>query len=205
MKNQQFPENLDFKKQVHDAFIIIHSMGDFSVGSYSGLDILIPYYLRNKYPFKIYHCYNPQEFLDVLKNDKTKYIWIIGHGWRGGITFKWTKSYHERLERLPKRTLFPYAKIRENLGQFPKKSFIAQFHCNHIDNTYEHNESLIEILLDPLEESHYYVTEGISNVVSTWLAARDLIPGIQRESASESEIQYGIEQDTGGCSFIRLI
>jgi len=180
-------------------------MGSFSTGSYVGLDILIPHYIRNRYPFKIYHCYNPQEFLDVLKNDMAKYIWIIGHGWRGGITFKWMKSPRKWFSRKPSRTLFPYAKIRENLNQFPKKLFIAQFHCNHLDSTYTHNESLVEILLDSFEESHYYITDDLSHVVSIWYATRDLVSHIERVSVPESEIQRDIEPDSGGTSFIHLI
>ena len=203
-KNQQFPENLDIRNREHDAFVIIHSLGS-SIGSYVGLDILIPHYIRNRFPFKIYHCYNPQEFLDVLKNDKAKYLWIIGHGWRGGITFKWTTSFRGFLYHKQNRTLFPYAKIRENLDQYPKKAFIAQFHCNHIDKTYAQNESLVEILLDTFEESHYYITEDLSNVVSTWFATRELKSRIQRTSVSEAEIQQGVEPDSGGCSWIQLI
>lgn len=205
LKNQQFPENLDIRGQDHDAIIIIHSMGSFSVYSYVGLDILIPHFIRNKFPFMIYHCYNPQEFLDVLKNDKAKYLWIIGHGWQGGITFKWMKSSLERSSRKTSRTLFTYAKIRDDLGQFPKKAFIAQFHCNHFDKTYTHNESLVEILLDSFEESHYYITDGVSHVASIWFAMRDLIPNVKRTSIAELEIQSDLEQDSGGCSWLDII
>lgn len=111
LKNQQFPENLDIHQKDHDAFIIIHSMGTFSAGSYSGLDILIPHFIKNRYPFKIYHCYNPQEFLDVLRNEKAKYNWIIGHGWRGGITFKWMRSFWEGRSKKPKKHNFPMRRL----------------------------------------------------------------------------------------------
>jgi hypothetical protein len=205
LKNQQFPEKLDIRNRDHDAFIIIHSMGAFSSYSYVGLDLLIPHYIRNRFPFKIYHCHNPQEFLDVLKNDKAKYLWIIGHGWQGGITFKWMKSPLERYSRKSKRTLFPYAKIRDDLDQFPKKAFIAQFHCNHFDKTYAYNESLVEILLDTFEDSHYYITDRVSHVISIWFAMRELIPNVTRKSVTESEIQSGIEQDSGGCSWLDII
>jgi len=205
LKNQQFPEKLDITLQDHDAIIIIHSMGSFSAYSYVGLDLLIPHFIQNRFPFKIYHCYNPQEFNDILKNDKAKYLWIIGHGWRGGITFKWMKYPQKRFFRKSNRTLFPYAKIKENQGIFPKKAFIAQFHCNHFDNTYTHNESLIEILLDSLEESHYYITEGVSHVVSIWFAMRDLMPNVKRPGIVDLEIQSDLEKDNGGCSWIHLI
>lgn len=193
LKNQQFPENLDIKKKEHDAFIIIHSMGSFSAGSYVGLDILIPYYIRNKFPFKIYHCFNPQEFLDVLRNDNTKYVWIIGHGWRGGITFKWMKSLRARFSRKPQKTQFSYAKIRDDLSQFPRKSFIAQFHCNHIEKKFTHNESLVEILLDSYDDSNYYITENLTHIISIWFAIRELVSHVQRTSVSESEIQSDLK------------
>jgi len=200
LKNQQFPENLDIRQKDHDAFIIIHSMGSFSAGSYAGLDNLIPHYIRHRFPFKIYHCYNPQEFLEVLRNDKTKYLWIIGHGWRGGITFKWMSFFWEGLFRKPKKTQFPYAKIRDSLSPYPKKSFIVQFHCNHIEKKFTHNESLVEILLDDRTESEYYITEGLTHVISIWFASRELVSRIRRIGVSESEVQPDPEIDYScGC------
>jgi hypothetical protein len=199
LKNQQFPENLDIHQRDHDAFIIIHSMGSFSVGSYCGLDILIPFYTKNRYPFKIYHCYNPQEFLDVLRNEKAKYIWIIGHGWRGGITFKWMRSFWEGILKKPKKTQFPYAKIRDNLNEIPKKLFIVQFHCNHIEKAFSDNESLVELLLDDQAVSDAYITENLTHVISIWFASRDLIRKIKRTSIPESEIPKEIESE-GSCN-----
>jgi len=197
LKNQQFPENLDIRITDHDAFIIIHSMGSFSAGSYPGLDLLIPYFIHHRFPFKIYHCYNPQEFLEVLRNEKAKYVWIIGHGWRGGITFKWMRFFRDSIFRKPKKTQFPYAKIRDNLSQYPKKSFIVQFHCNHIEKKFTHNESLVEILLDNNKDSDYYITDGLTHIISIWFASRELILKIKRINISESEIQPDLE--TGGC------
>ncbi|MDD5189147.1 MAG: hypothetical protein PHF57_13155, partial [Methanoregula sp.] len=82
LKNQQFPEDLNPCQQDHDAFVIIHSMGVYFLG-YAGFDILINYFTSERYAFKIYHCYNPEDFKKVLKNERAKYIWIFGHGWRG--------------------------------------------------------------------------------------------------------------------------
>lgn len=205
LKNQQFPENLDIRNRDHDAFVVIHSMGSFSIYRYVGLDILIRYFISKKYPFKIYHCYNPQEFQEVLKNERAKYLWIIGHGWRGGITFKWMKSSGERFSRKKKRTLFPYAKIRGDLDQFPKKAFIAQLHCNHFDRTYAYNESLVEILLDTSADSQYYITDSLSFMLFNWFAIKDLIRNTERLPVAAPEIQYGIEPDSGGCSWIDII
>jgi hypothetical protein len=195
LKNQQFPENLDIRQINHDAFIIVHSMGSFSIGSYAGLDILIPHFIHQRFPFKIYHCYNPQEVLEVLRNDKTKFIWIIGHGWRGGITFKWMRFFWEGLFHKPKKTQFPYAKIRDTLSKYPKKSFIVQFHCNHIEKKFTHNESLVEILLEDSTESEYYITESLTHVISIWFASRELVSRIRRISISESDVQPDPEID----------
>jgi hypothetical protein len=184
-KNQQFPENLDIRTQDHDAFIAIHSLDFFSIGPFIGMENLISHYTKNEIPFKIYHCYNPTEFLEVLKNEKTKYVWIFGHGWRGGITFKWRKTIRELVSREPKKTTFAYVKIRENLNQFPKKSFIAQFHCNHLDNTYPSNESLVEILSDSFETSNYYITDDQSHFFSIWFATRDLASQVKRKNSQE--------------------
>jgi len=193
LKNQQFPDDLDIHQRDHDAFIIIHSMGSFSAGLYSGLDILIPFFTKNRYPFKIYHCYNPQEFIDVLRNEKAKYILIIGHGWRGGITFKWMRFFWEGILKKPKKTQFPYAKIRDNLNDIPKKLFIVQFHCNHIEKAFSDNESLVELLLDDQAGSDAYITDDLINIISIWLASRDLIRRIKRTSIPESEIPNEIE------------
>jgi hypothetical protein len=199
LKNQQFPTNLDINTREHDAFIIVHSMDSSAASLSIGLGVLVPYYIHNRFPFKIYHCYNPHEFLEVLKNPNAKYVWIFGHGWRGGITFKWMCSLRNVLARKPNKTHFAYASIRKNLEQYPQKLFIGQFHCNHIEKKFEHNESLVEILLSPSDKARYYITDKATFVFSVWFATRDLLNPIVREKALEYEISPEIDDECTCC------
>jgi len=196
LKNQQFPPNLDSASQDHDGFIVIHSLGFFNSISYPGFDILIQFFVSKKYPFKIYHCYNLEDFKSILKNKKAKYIWIFGHGWRGGITFKWTRKLSHLLT--PNKTQFSYEKIQTDLEKYPRKLFIGQFHCNHIAKTIPDNISLPEILLDPSNDSYYYVTDWKMNTISIWVAVRQLLKEVKR---NEVPVTFANEdQYAGGCS-----
>ena len=178
LKNQQFPPNLDSAHQDHDGLIINHSLGFFNSISYPGFDILIQFFVSKKYPFKIYHCYNSEDFKQVLKNEKARYIWIFGHGWRGGITFKWTRKFSHLLT--PNKNRFSYKKIQDDLGNYPRKLFIGQFHCNHIEKTIPDNISLPETLLAPSNDSTYYVTDWKMNTISIWIAVRKIVKEVKR-------------------------
>jgi hypothetical protein len=171
LTNQKFPDNLNTKLQEHDAFIIIHSMGIQSFGSYVGVDRLIRIFIREQYPFRIYHCYNPEEFIEILKNDKTKYIWIFGHGWRGGIGFKWTHTICDWLLRKNKKTYFDYSEIQKLSEKIPKKLFIAQLHCNHCEKASRETLSLVELLLKTYDDAFdYYVTTDYQHIFTIWYA-----------------------------------
>ena len=195
LKNQQFPQNLNSDSQDHDGFIVIHSMGH-NFMSYPGFDILISFFISNRYPFKIYHCYNPGDFKNVLSNERTKYIWIFGHGWRGGITFKWTRKLLHLLT--PNKTQFSYKKIQDELEKYAKKLFIGQFHCNHLVKTSPDNISLPEILLDPSNDSNYYVTDWKMNTISIWVAVKKLVKEVKRNEILVPVVED--DQNAGGCS-----
>ena len=81
----------------------------------SGVDLLIRHFLKNKEPYKIYRCFNPPRFKEVIEDGKAKNLWIFGHGSRGSIQFgKKDKLCYSEFEGL-------------NLP----KVWIAQFHCCH--------------------------------------------------------------------------
>ena len=196
LKNQQFPYNLDSIRVDHDAFIIIHSMSATST-DYPGFGLLIKYFSTLRYPFKIYHCYNPEDFKNVLMNEKTKYIWIFGHGWRGGIAFKWTRSLSHIFT--PNKTVFSYKQIKENSEKYPKKLFIGQFHCNHIAKSNPDCIPLPEILFNPSNNFEYYVPNWKMNSLSIWVAIRHLIKGVKR---TEVSVPIGEEdQNNNGCPY----
>jgi hypothetical protein len=197
LKNQQFPEDLNPCQQDHDAFVIIHSMGVYFLG-YAGFDILINYFTSERYAFKIYHCYNPEDFKKVLKNERAKYIWIFGHGWRGGVTFKWTRSISHLLT--PNKSQLSYKKIQDELEKYPKKLFIGQFHCNHIAKTIPDNVSLPEILLETSNDSNYYVSNWKMNTISIWFAIRKLVKEVKRTEVPITVNEN--EPNAGGCTII---
>jgi hypothetical protein len=184
LTNQQFPRNLDTSVQDHDGFIVNHSLGRFNTLPYSGFDILIPFFIAKKYAFKIYHCYNTDDFTAVLKNEKVRYLWIFGHGWRGGITFKWTRKLSCLLMR--NRSRISYYKICSELENCPKKKFIGLFHCSHLDRSEPDNISAPELLLDTSDGSTYYLTDGKMNTISIWFAIRKCINDVKRTEISET-------------------
>jgi hypothetical protein len=178
LPNQQYPQDLDPSVQDHDGFIVNHSLGFLNTVPYSGFDILISFFIEKNYPFKIYHCYNPDEFISVLKNEKVKYLWIFGHGWKGGITFKWVHFLAKT------RTRISYNKIHNELKNSPRKKFVGQFHCSHVDTTEPDNLSAPELLLDVSDNSYYYLPNTKMNVISIWFAIRECIKDVKRTGIS---------------------
>lgn len=180
--NQQYPENLDSLNTIHDAFVLIHSMG--GNGIVPGLDNLIAAFKAKGYPFKIYHCYTKEDFKVVLANENAKYVWIFGHGWRGGITFKWKPSITDILHlKRKKQTNFQYSDLIDDQITYPSKDFIAQLHCNHIAKKSPSNISLPEILMgDNITPEMYHVSDYYNNPYSVWFTTRKLVRSINRSS-----------------------
>ena len=105
----------------------------------SGVAFLVSYFKSNSIKFKIYDCYNPDDFYTAIKESKAQNLWIFGHGNRHCISFG-------------KDGRFPFCKI---VG-VERKSFIAQFHCCH-----QNGKSLWEYLSD----KPGIFSEGYRNVV----------------------------------------
>lgn len=186
--NQQFPENLDISNTIHDAFVLIHSGGEKRL--FGGLSCLIFKFKSEKYPFKIYHCYNPDEFKTVLANENAKYLWIFGHGWRGGITFKWRVTLHDVLHlKFKKSTIFRYSDLIENgTDIYPSKDYIAQFHCNHISKKDPSNRPLPEFIMqNNLNLNNYHVSDNMNSNISIWFATRKLTKSIKRTPINPDE------------------
>lgn len=198
----KYPSDLDENQQFHAAFIINRSH-DLKNLEYVGLDNLIKGFARLGYPFKIYHCRNEDEFKTVLKNKRAKYIWVFGHGWRGGVGWKEKQSIFEWIRCKGKESMFAYSNIHQEDEEYPKKAFIAQFHCNHElpiksfiarhirrckPSGIISNIPLICILLErPFDESKYFISTGYLNAPSTWYFTRQLVKEISfREKRVES-------------------
>ena len=144
---------------------------------------MINKYTAKKYPFKIYHCYNPEDFKSVVANEKAEFLWIFGHGWRGGITLKWGVSWRDRLHLTFKRnTYFPYCELDEKiLESIPSKKFIAQMHCNHFERKKTSNRPLPQLIMrGDIDPESYYVTTRMQSNLSIWLATARLVKDINR-------------------------
>jgi hypothetical protein len=80
---------------------------------------VIPLFVNGFYgriPYKIYPIKKKKDFLKVYYNNDVRYLWILGHGDRGGFCYDKCKDQ--------------YVKYSDRLPQKAKK-FIAQLHCNH--------------------------------------------------------------------------
>lgn len=79
---------------------------------------LIPLFINGFYgkiPYKIYPVKNERDFLRVYYDNKVRYLWILGHGDRGGFSYNKRKiNYLKYSDRFPQKA----------------KKFIAQLHCN---------------------------------------------------------------------------
>ncbi|ADN37528.1 hypothetical protein Mpet_2785 [Methanolacinia petrolearia DSM 11571] len=180
-KNQQFPVDLDSSKTIHDAFIIAYSVGNGDV--VVGFDNLIKTFKAKNYPFKIYHCYNPEDMKTVLVNECAKYIWIFGHGWCGGTAFKWKPIsngiFHRKSENI---SILRYSDLLEDdEAIFPKKLFIGQFHCNHASKKDSSRITLPEVLMDKdTDPGQYFVSDFYNYHLSIWFSTRKLVKNLER-------------------------
>jgi len=185
--NQQYPENLDYQHTDHDALIIVHSMGVHGIGQYSGINNLINHFIEQEIPFKIYHCYNPDDFIIALRNRSAKYVWIFAHGWRGGVAFKWGEGNNIRALINPKTTIIAYESLEKMTPSLPKKHFIAQLHCNHLSKRSLEKTPIPAILIENPSEQDYYVTDGHLDYFTIWFATRELVTKIKRTPISAAE------------------
>lgn len=81
-------------------------------------------------PCKVYPISSKTDFDNVYSNPNIHYLWIIGHGWRGGFYFS-----------------TPIAEEKILYSHYPKNSnlkFIAQLHCNDESQESLSNVSLVE-------------------------------------------------------------
>lgn len=78
---------------------------------------LIASFFNKKIPFKIYPIYCETDFQNVYSNPNVKWLWIVGHGWRGGFVYS----------RNGKEIEIDYSRYPRN----PNLLFIAQLHCNN--------------------------------------------------------------------------
>lgn len=81
----------------------------------SGIHFLIQKFYQ-KISYQVYNPVSMKEFKKIVKNPKTKILFIFGHG----------QIKKLRFARVGKRKFLNYI----NLKNFPRKEYLAQMHCN---------------------------------------------------------------------------
>lgn len=104
-----------------------------------GIDLLVKRFTSQKCRYKITVCNSPIKVKNEIENPNADYIYLFGHGFKGGLTF------YNADESISK---FEYSTVNPTIS----KKFIGQFHCNH-----GNGPSLVELLLKkPDTDNHYF-------------------------------------------------
>jgi hypothetical protein len=124
------------------------------LGIYSGVDLIIKDLESKKCEYKICLCNTPGEAQIEIEKPRAKFIYLHGHGFKGGLIF-YNSDSTPRLEYI-------------HVNPDNKKEFIAQFHCNDGDKV-----SLIEHLLTKSSnEENYYFKKGWTTAFIIWYDIR---------------------------------
>jgi len=94
----------------------------------SGVELLKEGFEEQHKPYIIYRCSSPKDVKEVIKIKEADKVWIIGHGFKHGISFGKERLYYCDLEKCY------------------KKSYIMQLHCNEYGG-----RSLIDYLCETKE------------------------------------------------------
>jgi hypothetical protein len=91
-----------------------------------------------KVPFRVYECRTKEKFEELYYNPSIKWLWILGHGDKGGLCYEVCDDDH----------YLKYSELRPE----PSKLFIAQLHCNSGEG-----KSLVELnnLFYDYDINHY--------------------------------------------------
>ena len=184
----QYPDDLNERTIDYDAIIVAHSKGLHSIGITAGIDNLVTFFQSKQYPYQIFHCYGPSDIMAVLRDGRAKYLWIFGHGWQGGVTFKEAGKISDLSIRYPPRIEFVYQNLTIEIPPLPLKKFIGQFHCNSIIQEKSANVPLHQILISDPKEEDYYVTDDEMNHFSVWFATWILTFNIHRTSVTNCSV-----------------
>lgn len=146
---------LDFFTEPYHSIIIANSTSRWKkIGIFTGIDLLVEKIKTQNCKFKITLCNAPNEAKSEIENKNAKFIYLFGHGFKGGLTF-----YHkDSILTLNYNTINP---------NFCKK-FIGQFHCNGGNAL-----SLIELFSKSncTEDNHYF-QEGLTTIFILWYDIR---------------------------------
>jgi hypothetical protein len=183
---EQYPPDLNQRSIDYDAVIIAHSKGFHSIGTAVGVDNLVIHFLKKQYPFRIFHCYCSSDIITILQDERAKYLWVFGHGWRGGVTFKEAGDISDFSICKPPKTEFVYQHLMMEVPRVPPKKFVGQFHCCSLSNKNQPNIPLPEILIENPKIGDYYVTDNEMNHYSVWFTTRQLLDKITRKPVKKT-------------------
>lgn len=110
-------ENSEFNAQgEHHGIIFIRYSKKTKDISVLDCVALLAHEFSEKVPYRVYECRTKEKFEELYYNPSIKWLWILGHGDRGGFCYEVCDDDH-------------YLKY-SNLRPEPSKLFIAQLHCN---------------------------------------------------------------------------
>lgn len=130
----------------HTAIIVILYSGRYFYKNafvyLSGIEILTQGLKELGETYVLYRCFTKEKFFEIINKETAKRIWIIGHGFKHGVSFGKEKLY--------------YCDVGENhkkSGCSPKE-YVKQLHCNA-----DGGKSLIDYVCNNKEKS--FVTDDL--------------------------------------------
>jgi hypothetical protein len=121
------------------------------MGIFTGVDQIVEKLKIENCEYKICLCNNQDEAKKEIEEPKAKFLYLFGHGFRGGLTFYHPNSSSSQLNYV-------------DVNAERKKNFIGQFHCNSGNEL-----SLIDhLLIDRLSEGNYYFHKGWTTAFVVW-------------------------------------
>ena len=112
-KRPQIIKNTKFS-----AIILDNNPKNRSLIEISGIPFIILRLNLNKKPFNVFFVNNSTELENIIKNDHVTSIFILGHGRAYGIILM--------------NGFYRYKELKDKLHK--KKEFVAQLHCNALDD-----------------------------------------------------------------------
>jgi hypothetical protein len=108
--------NESYSSPYHSIIIANSTKRGKRVGIFVRIDLLVNRINFQKCKYKITLCKTPIEVKNEIENPNAVYIYLFGHGFKGGLTFYNDESTSE----------FEYNTVDPTIS----KKFIGQFHCN---------------------------------------------------------------------------
>lgn len=123
------------------------------VGIFVGIDLLVKRFNFQQCKYRITLCKTPNEVKKEIENPNAVYVYLFGHGFKGGSTFYNDETISE----------FKYSTVAPTFS----KKFIGQFHCNS-----GNEQSLVELLIKTPNSDNHYFMNGFTTTFLLWYDIR---------------------------------